>query len=197
MIVEFQPELRRVQLDLPRRTYRRHGYNALIIGAMFPALAVFGVLSNGQPGEGPVLVIIGVLTSLVGAVFLVGGGRIIGSARGGDPNDLLPGLSYAFALVEGQVIFPALRAQPAEHWPLSETRVTVGSSMGAQIVRLARPGCRPRAFSASSLAVSPAEIEAAVQANGKRQVPPDVATDLTVPLQVELVCCAVNTLDKS
>lgn len=189
MIVELEPELRRVQVDVPRRIYRRQGYGALLLGAMFPILAMIGAigaLTNDEAGDAPVQVTIGMLTALVGVPFLVGGGWIVRSARGGDPDDLLPGLSYAFAVIEGQVIFPALRARPAEHWPLSESRVTVGSSMGATIVRLACPGRRPRAFSASSLAVSPAEIEAAVHADGQRRVPADLATDVTLPLQVEL-----------
>lgn len=160
MIVEFKPEERRRLLPIPRRRFRQHGVTAVTLGSLLVALAVLDGLGVGSGDLAAAAASAGfaVLLAVPAALLLVGGLMILRAGRASGSSEVLPGLSYAFGVVDGRVIFPAFRVRPAENWPLAQTRITETKSLGFPVIRLEVPGRKARSFTLSSLQLSTAQI---------------------------------------
>lgn len=151
----------------PRRRWQLRNLGLSAIGAsLLLALAILSLDLNWiwQGDVEPATITLAALLLLVVGLLIAGGAQIGRAYRAGHRDDVLPGVTYAFAVRDQRVIFPALRLRPGTHWPASDTTIGTAASWGRKLITLEAPGHRPRSFAAADLRADLAEIRAALTA---------------------------------
>lgn len=177
--MEFDPQYRQQFTATTVGVLRRRGWTLLVLGGLAVTGSLIGVVAGlaRQTLAGDDVVTI-VVMLVFGSLFSWAGLKYLQVMRGENSQARVSGLTYAFAVLEAGVIFPDTGLQPTEVWPLSETRLSTGRSLGFATLRLDCPGKRPRSFLAQNLKLPVATIIEAVEREQTHDPEPSAAKPL-------------------
>lgn len=180
MIVEYSYAARQAVRPTTRAQVLRGGWIAIGLGVGFIAVGVLVVRDMVLTGQVEIFTAIMLIPLFAAGVFFVALGPVtVYRAWRSRVADAVAGYTYAFAVADGVVCFPASGLVPAESWSLDQTTVSETQSdvLGTAQLELATPDSEARTFPLVSLKLSAWEILSLIE--GERAAPaPAVGANL-------------------
>ncbi len=161
MIVEYTHAARQAIRPATRGQLLRNGWINSVLGLGSVAWAAFLLVDMVTTRTLDAVAAILCLALLaVGGVLGTMGPTVISGAWSVRTTDPPPGYTYAFAIADGIVSFPAMGLLTAESWALAQTTasVTRSADFGTDQLELVTPQTEPREFPLESLKLPVGEI---------------------------------------